>query len=186
MTAFPSGRAVRSGRRHQHAHDEGSGGAPVIDVRNGTKLGQVTETIVSPDDGRLLGFVIKQGGMLSREEAVVEIDDVRSIGADAVTVEGDEIVHRPEASQPAFQEARGGDRTLVGRKVVSQGGSLLGTVADIVLNEEARRASALVLGGGVFEAGDAMSVDRIVSVGPDVVIVTDAARADDDRGPFEG
>lgn len=161
-------------------------GLAVIDVRNGKKLGQVTETIVSPDDGKLLGFVMKQGGMLSREESVVEIEDVRSIGTDAVTVEGDEIVRRPEASRPEFQEARGGERTLIGRKVVSQGGTLLGTVADVVLNEEARRASALVIGGGVFDAGDAMSVDRVVSVGPDVVIVTDAARTDDDdRGPFE-
>ena len=158
-------------------------GLAIIDVRDGKKLGQVSETIVSPDDGRLLGFVIKSGGLLSRDESVVEIDDVRSIGADAVTVEGDELVHQADAATDAFREARGGDRTLIGRKVVSQGGSVVGQIADVVISEDERRVTGLVLGGGVFEKGDALSADRIVSVGPDVVVVTDEHAAAE-AGPF--
>jgi len=158
-------------------------GLAIIDVRDGKKLGQVSETVVSPDDGRLLGFVIKSGGLLSRDESVVEIGDVRSIGADAVTVEGDELAHQADAATDAFREARGGDRTLIGRKVVSQGGSVVGQIADVVISEDERRVTGLVLGGGVFEKGDALSADRIVSVGPDVVIVTDEHAAAE-AGPF--
>lgn len=157
-------------------------GLAIIDVRDGKKLGQVSETVVSPDDGRLLGFVVKSGGLLSRDESVVEIDDVRAIGADAVTVEG-ELTHRADDATQAFREARGGDRTLVGRKVVSQGGSVVGQIADVVISEDERRVTGLVLGGGVFEKGDALSADRIVSVGPDVVVVTDE-HAGAEAGPF--
>lgn len=160
-------------------------GLAIIDVRDGKKLGTVAETVVSPDDGRLLGFVMKSGGLLSREETVVEIDDVRSIGADAITTEGDEIVHKAEAAEEAFREARAGDRTLVGRKVVTQGGSVVGQIADIVISEEERRVTGLILGGGVFEKGDALAADRIVSVGPDVVVVTDE-NATAENGPFVG
>lgn len=160
-------------------------GLAVIDVRDGKKLGTVSETVVSPDDGRLLGFVLKSGGMLSREESAVEIDDVRSVGADAITVEGEEIIHRPEATQPNFQEARTGDRTLIGRKIVTQGGTVLGQVADLVINEEARRLGSILIGGGVFESRDAIPAARVVSVGPDVVIVTDEGVPDETVGPFE-
>ncbi len=160
-------------------------GLAVIDVRDGKKLGIVTETVVSPDDGRLLGFVLKAGGMLSREESAVEIGDVRAVGADAITVEGDEIIHRPEATQPEFQDARDGQRTLIGRKIVTQGGSVLGQIADFVLNEEARRVGSLLIGGGMFESSDAIPAARIVSVGPDVVVVTDEGAPDDTAGPWE-
>ncbi|MEO6578749.1 MAG: PRC-barrel domain-containing protein [Candidatus Limnocylindria bacterium] len=160
-------------------------GLAVIDVRDGKKLGTVSETVVSPDDGRLLGFVLKSGGMLSREESAVEIDDVRSIGADAITVEGEEIIHRPEATQPSFQEARNGDRALVGRKIVTQNGTVVGQVADLVVNEESRRVGSILIGGGMFESSDAIPAARVVSVGPDVVIVTDEGVPDETVGPFE-
>lgn len=159
-------------------------GLAIIDIDGGKKLGSVGEVVISPDDGRLLGFVIKSGGLLKAEESVVEIDDVRSIGADAITVAGDEIIHRTEASGERFQAARAGDRALIGRKVVTQGGSVLGQVADLVLSEESRRVVGLVLGSGMFERGDAVPADRVAAVGPDVVIVTDADTASDDPGPF--
>lgn len=160
-------------------------GLAVINVRDGKKLGTVSETVVSPDDGRLLGFVLKSGGMLSREESAVEIDDVRSVGADAITVEGEEIIHRPEATQPNFQEARNGDRTLVGRKIVTQSGTVVGQIADLVVNEESRRVGSILIGGGMFESSDAIPAARVVSVGPDVVIVTDEGASDETAGPFE-
>jgi uncharacterized protein YrrD len=148
-------------------------GLALIDVRDGKKLGTVGESVISPDDGRLLGFVIKSGGLLHREESAVEIQDVRSIGADAITVEGEETVHRIDAMPEPFQEARSGDRTLIGRKVVTQGGSLVGMIADLVISEDERRTTGMILGSGMFERGDVLSTDRIASVGPDVVIVTD-------------
>lgn len=160
-------------------------GLAVIDVKDGKKLGVVAETVVSPADGRLLGFVVKSGGVLSREESAVEIDDVRSVGSDAVTVEGDETVRRMEATRPEFQEARAGDRTLIGRKIVTQGGSVVGQIADFVINDETRRVGSLLIGGGVFESGDAVPAARIVSVGPDVVVVTDEGAPDETVGPFE-
>lgn len=160
-------------------------GLAVIDVRDGRKLGTVAETIVSPNDGRLLGFIVKSGGMLNRDESAVEIDDVRSIGSDAVTVEGDEMVRRVEATRPEFQEARAGERALIGRKIVTQGGSVVGQIADFVINDEARRIGSLLIRGGMFESGDAIPAARIVSVGPDVVVVSDEGAPDETIGPFE-
>lgn len=159
-------------------------GLAIVDVRDGKKLGSADELVISPDDGRLLGFVMKRGGLFSSEEVIVEIDDVRAIGRDAITVEGEEVAHTAEASNEAFREARAGDRSLVGHKVVTQNGSVVGQVSDIVVSEEERRVTALLIGGGVLGQGDALQADRIVSVGPDVIVIRDEGRVDDDPGPF--
>ena len=159
-------------------------GLAIIDVRDGKKLGTVGESVISPDDGRLLGFVIKRSALLNQEESAVDIEDVRSIGSDAVTVEGEEVVHRVDAMPESFRQARSGDRTLIGRKVITQGGSLVGKIADLVISENDRRATGMILGSGMFERGDALSADRIASVGPDVVIVTEEHAEPEARSPF--
>jgi len=159
-------------------------GLAIVDVRDGKKLGNADELVISPDDGKLLGFIMKSGGLFSSEEVIVEIEDVRSIGADAITVDGDEVAHTLEASAEAFREARGGGRSLVGRKVVTQGGTLGGQVSDVVINEEQRRVTALLIGGGMLEQGDALPADRIVSVGPDLIVIRDGDASDDAIGPF--
>lgn len=156
----------------------------VVDVRDGKKLGTVDEVVISPDNGRLLGFVMQRGGLFSNDEAVVEMEDVRAIGADAVTVEGDEVVHNPDAAGEAFREARKGDRSMVGRKVVTQSGSVAGQVSDVVINEEQRRVTALLIGGGLLEKGDALPAGRIVSVGPDLIVIRDEDDGDEAAGPF--
>lgn len=161
-------------------------GLAIIDVRDGKKLGAADEVVISPDDGRLLGFVMKRGGLFSSEEAIVEIGDVRAIGPDAITVEGDEVAHTLEASADAFRAARSGGRTLPGRKVVTQNGSVVGQVSDVVVNEQQRRVTALIVGGGMLEQGNALQADRIVSVGPDVIIVRDGDTEGEDGGPFAG
>ncbi len=159
-------------------------GLAIIDIRDGRKLGSVADAVFSPDDGRLLGFTMKSGGLLNQQESVVEVDDVRSIGADAITVEGEDLVHDGRSVSQTFQDARSGDRTLIGRKVITQGGSVVGQIADLAISEEERRVTGLILGGGMFERSDALPADRIVSVGPDVVIVTDPEAEPGEGGPF--
>jgi uncharacterized protein YrrD len=159
-------------------------GMAIVDVRDGKRLGKVDEVVVSPDDGRLLGFVIKAGGLFGGAETIVEIEDVRSIGHDAITVEGEEVAHTSEASTDAFRAARDGDRMLVGRKIVTQDGTLVGQVADVVINEDQRRVTALLVGGGLLERGDAFPAERIVSVGPDVVVVRGDDTTEGAPGPF--
>ncbi len=156
-------------------------GLAIVDVKNGAKLGTADEVVVSPDDGRLLGFVMK-GGLFGGSERIVETSDIRAIGADAITVEGEELAHTAEAAAEAFSQARASDRALIGRKVVTQDGSLLGVVSDYHLDDAVRRVAALTIGGGMMGNGDAIPADRVVSVGPDVIVVSAAGSGGTD-GP---
>lgn len=158
-------------------------GLAIVDVANGKKLGSADEIVVSPDSGRLLGFVMKSLGVLSPNERIVEMSDVRSIGADAITVEGDEVARTTEASAEEFRQARASKRGLNGKKVVTQDGTLVGTITDYSIDEQEARVKALMLGGGLFEKGDAIPADRIVSVGEDVVVVSEPGSGAGSSGP---
>lgn len=158
-------------------------GLAIVDVANGRKLGSADEIVVSPDSGRLLGFVMKSLGVLSPNERIVEMSDIRSIGADAITVEGDEVAVTSDAAAEEFQAARGSKRGLSGKKVVTQDGTVVGTISDYTIDEQEARVKALVLGGGLFEKGDAIPADRIVSVGEDVVVVSEPGAGAETSGP---
>lgn len=158
-------------------------GLAIVDVANGKKLGSADEIVVSPESGRLLGFVMKSLGVLSPSERIVEMADVRSIGADAITVEGDEVAHTTEAAAEQIRQARSGKRGLSGKKVVTQDGNLVGTISDYAIDEQEARVKALMLGGGLFEKGDAIPADRIVSVGEDVVVVSEPGTGAESSGP---
>jgi sporulation protein YlmC with PRC-barrel domain len=158
-------------------------GLAIVDVANGRKLGSADEIVVSPDSGRLLGFVMKSLGVLSPNERIIEMSDVRAIGADAITVEGNEVGVTGDAAAADLREARASKRGLNGKKVVTQDGTVVGTISDYTIDEHEARVKALMLGGGLFEKGDAIPADRIVSVGEDVVVVSEPGAGAGASGP---
>lgn len=160
-------------------------GLAVVDVGSGRKLGTVEELVISPDDGAILAVAIG-GGMFGGGKSYVDIADVRSIGADAVTVDGENVA-RPEGevSEP-IRDADRSARTLVNNKVVTEGGAFLGTVHDYFIDEESRRVTGLTIGGGLLSGEDGLAADRIRSVGPDAVIVSDEDSADSGGQPRPG
>lgn len=156
-------------------------GLAVMDAGTGTKLGTVEELVISPDNGELLAVVLS-GGMFGGGKTYVEMADVRAIGADAITVEGHGAGKAEDAISERIREAHGSPRKLVGNKVVTRDGTFLGTVHDYFIEEQARRVTGLTVGGGLLSSEDSLAADRIVSVGPDAVIVLD----DGDEGEGGG
>jgi uncharacterized protein YrrD len=150
-------------------------GVAIVDVTGGRRLGRIEEVVVSPDDLRLLGFVIKEGNLLKQRELIIRAGHVRSIGADAVTVEGD-VAQDASQQDEAFAEARSGSRPVLGAKAVTEDGTALGEIDDLSLDESEMRVAAVTLRGGLMGSGDAISADRIASVGPDMVVVRDEAQ----------
>jgi uncharacterized protein YrrD len=157
-------------------------GVAIVDTTGGRRLGRIDEVIISPDDLRLLGFVMKEGGPISQRERVVGAEHVRSIGRDAVMVEGDVALAADQASEE-ISRARSGERPLIGAKAVTEDGALLGEIEDVSLDEAAMRVAAVTLRGGLTSSGDAIQAERIRSVGPDVVVVATDSRTERDIRP---
>ena len=127
---------------------------------------------------------MKSGGLFSSEELIVDAGDVRSIGPDAITVEGQAVTQTPANVADKIKAARSAERALVGKRVVTKDGAVAGTITDYSVDERALRIVALTLGGGMFERDQTVPADQIVSVGPDVVVILGDEPAEEGDRPF--
>lgn len=104
-------------------------GMTVLSRVTGNKLGQVHDCLLDPSSGELRGLGIRtpDGGL-----RVMEHDEIFSFGKDAVMARGDESVVELEGSPLAnMPRAR---QDITGSRVVTEGGELLGDVANIFVH----------------------------------------------------
>lgn len=132
---------------------------PVIVPDTSERIGNVSDVIVHPTEGRMLGLVLRT--MKGEERAIAEEDcfvfgDVKAVlVAEAALIEIGDI---PEAMPGGVRVCR----ELIGADVVTETGELLGEVNEVYVIEEPAQmiyritASALqrYFGGGFFMAGD--------------------------------
>ncbi|WP_018133499.1 PRC-barrel domain-containing protein [Effusibacillus pohliae] len=105
-------------------------GLPVIELRNGSRLGQVVDLLFQQDN-RLDALLVERDGLFAGQ-GVVPISDVKSIGEDAVTVESPECI-RELAPQEGQRRLLCGKQALVGKELYTENGTVLGTVADVYI-----------------------------------------------------
>ena len=142
---------------------------PVVTL-GGDDLAQVKD-VVYGDDGLVVGFTLAGRGLFSgpRKEAL-PWSGVTALGPDAVVVpDGDVLVDRDEVAEKAAR--RGGTRGghVIGSRVLSDGGTDLGEITDVVLEVDDRSASLI---GYEINPSDALHTER-----HRVLIPIDAARA---------
>lgn len=108
-------------------------GLPVVSVADGEDLAEVRDVIYDPALGRLVGMTLNKRGFLAgRCKNVLPAASVRAIGADAVTVPDGSAVISP-ADAPDDVAAPPKDRNVLGNDVLTEGGTSLGAVSDLVV-----------------------------------------------------
>lgn len=174
-------------------------GRSVVDLDAATKLGQIEELILDLEGRHVAGLVVTQGQALlgERHERVLPASLVNAIGPDAVTVHGgqDQDVVDDRLDGLPWLSA------IIGRKVVSHDGRLLGVIGDVLIAPEDGSIMGYALGGhhpagrleelfgGAHETnGGYVRADAELRVGPDLIVVPDDAvvtdgELDDQAGP---
>ena len=108
-------------------------GLPVVTVRGGEDVAEVRDVIYSPEAGRLVGVTLNKRGFLAgRSRDVLPAEAIHAIGQHAVMVLDDSSLVAPEdapddVAHPAVE------RNVIGDDVLTEGGSSLGKVTDLVL-----------------------------------------------------
>lgn len=104
-------------------------GMAVLSRVTGNKLGQVHDLILDPIRGELLGLWVQ-----SPDSAlgVMDYREVYSFGRDAVMAAGDDAIVPSAGSRLA--EAPCAKRDIAGARVVTEGGTLLGQVANVYVH----------------------------------------------------
>ena len=106
---------------------------PIISVTEGRMLGRTKDVFVDADLRELAGLFLGMEGMIRRKAQVIHSVDVVLFGIDVVLVkESDVITNSKELPEVENWKRL---KELQGYEVHTQGGTKLGTVGDVILDE---------------------------------------------------
>lgn len=167
-------------------------GRAVIDLDTAERVGEVDDIIVDPYGPGIAGYVVACDRSLfgSRKRIIIPIDAFHAIGPDALTMRS---VGTPEY-HTAHLDALPRLSELTGRRMVSFGGRLLGTVEDALVSERDGRIIGYPLerpGPGTWfdslfglgwksERPDYVRADAALRIGARLIVVPDDAIATGD------
>lgn len=117
-------------------------GLAVMTLTGGNRLGRVHDIVFHALSGRIVGFLVDTGGLLTKPK-FLPAGQVHSLGTDALTVASADALGGSSSipSEPDTLEARG----LAGRAVMTEAGTALGTVKDVLVETDALVVPSLVL-----------------------------------------
>ena len=157
-------------------------GIAVVSIGAGERVGSVSELLLDLDGKRVAAFVLGSGGgvtgsLLSSTEPstprTLGADQVHAIGPDAITVQDASVIQETAAGEGLTPLSE-----LTKRKVVTEGGTFVGQIASIELDERSMRLTHLEVSPGFFKSNQLVEADQIITVGPEMVIVDNAVCAD--------
>jgi sporulation protein YlmC with PRC-barrel domain len=162
-------------------------GRSVVDLDSADRVGEVDEIIVDPFRPGVAGYVVSCDRSLfgQRKRIIIPIEAVHAIGPDAVTIRG---IDRP-GDHVAHLDALPRLAELTGRRMISYGGRLLGSVEDALIDERDGRIVGYPLARGgprswldsVFGPGwrldqpEYVRADGGLRIGNRLIVVPDSA-----------
>ena len=113
---------------------------PVVSVTDGKKLGEVKDLYLNQDMRQVTMVMLGKGGLISislnRKAQTIPVSAVQVFGVDVWLVSGPDIVKGPEDTPEAETFTLVGE--LRGREIQTEGGTKIGAIEDVVLDNETR------------------------------------------------
>ncbi len=103
-------------------------GKTILSRRTGNKLGEISDLIVEPAEGLVLGLA----AYLAEDNlTIIDSREISSFGEDAVMVSHDAA--QAKSSDSTLSGLPLAKKNLIGAKIITEGGKLLGEVANIFI-----------------------------------------------------
>lgn len=124
-------------------------GLPVVDPSSGRQVAVVRSLLFDQGSGRLAALVLQKDGLLTEGKAI-RISQVSAIGPDAVILLPGEC---PIALTDIMAEVPQAvsEEQVAGRPVLTTGGRMLGTLADLGIDQDSGRITELILSDGLIQ-----------------------------------
>ena len=146
-------------------------GLSVISIDDGAKIGVVEKTYLNPVKRQIVGFIVGNGGLFGGTAGVLDASDVHSIGPDAITVNSRSAVRADAALVGQDAHLIDFDQ-LNSLNVMTEGGTAVGQVAGSEFDPSTLKLTAIEASPGFFKSNKTIPIDEVVSIGTDVVIVS--------------
>ena len=124
-------------------------GKPIISITDGRLLGSVKDIYINDELYWLSGLFLKSEGLLRRKSYIVPRETVVVYGLDAILVKNPESVTTDKEHDDAEQWLR--LEKLRGRPVDTPGGTKVGNIGDVILDEDGRVTGFTL--GKIFVSG---------------------------------
>ena len=150
-------------------------GLAVVTLTGGERLGRVDDVVFHPATGQITGLLVDRGGMFSKPK-FLPAGQIQSVGADAVTVTGEDALTEANPTLPGSAELA--SKALDGRPVLTQAGTVIGKVADVSVDTESLTVLALVISTGLLDNAlhgrPLLPLTLVQAVGADSVIASNS------------
>ena len=129
-------------------------GMDVFVLSTGRNLGQVQDLIFSVSSSKLMALLVTAKGLVDGEgkplEFVIKLDDVHRVGSDAVII-GDLTVLRRMDEILSMGGTWSQTPDIVGLPVITTGGTLLGTLDDVLVDTQTGDILGFQLSDGLIK-----------------------------------
>jgi uncharacterized protein YrrD len=148
-------------------------GLAVITLGGGERLGRLHDVIFRMPSGQIAGFLVSVGGLFAKNQ-FLPVSQVRSVGTDAVTIaDPQSLSDRDQAAGPDEFEARSQE----GCPVLSTGGTVLGKIADVLVDTDSLTVSDFLISTGLLtnalHGKPRLPLALVQTIGKDSVVVPD-------------
>lgn len=109
-------------------------GKPVITLDEGRNVGQARDVLLSGDMSRLAGIFLGKEGLLRRKQRLIPSSSVVVYGIDAILIRDESAISDDKAQDGASDWLR--VSKVQGREIDTPGGTRVGTVGDVLLDEK--------------------------------------------------
>ncbi len=159
-------------------------GIAVVAIDDGARLGSVSDVLVDLDHRCVRALVMNEGGLLRGNNRILDIGDVRSVGADAVMIQSRDLLKadREDTRYQTFPNLH----TISSLRVVSQNGDLVGNMSTINFETSDGTFTDLEISKhgllGSFQAKIVVPAAAAVSMGRDVIVIPNEYSGEADTG----
>ncbi|HEY85710.1 MAG TPA: hypothetical protein G4N96_11445 [Chloroflexi bacterium] len=160
-------------------------GKPIYSITNGQKVGVVKDIYLSDDLSEVIGLHLGTEGIIKRKTLAIVRDNVAVLGIDAILTKNANVV----IDDKDMSEIKGWLRLgkLQGREVDTPGGTKVGTIGDVIVDEDGMITGYLL--GRVLVEGpiaEQRSISREVMIDPgdgDDAMTIDLSKAEGGATP---
>ena len=145
----------------------------VVSIDDAEKIGSVQDILVNPDGQRVIALRIKPAQ--GRDTTVVPVEEVASIGRDAITIRDTRGIATEVPTDPGTVYLG----KLLGTKVLTRAGDMLGTVAEVEIDPTDFRITGYELSTGLmsdlFGNRKRLSSSGDVHYGKDILMIRESS-----------